>query len=198
MTTLITPPRNEEPMSVIDLDPQIADACLEDRQSTETEAEPSPVFKGHDYSRQQPAWHVMVISLFTFSLYLPYWFYKTWRDLKKFGQDPETLLNPTIEKYSRCRPWARALTVVVPVFNFLYIATLFRDIALLIPDEKSSARTNSMHAGMFLALAMTAFWFLGRAEGPGFLLFNLVAVPVAVAQHWLNKYWASVETNIKT
>lgn len=34
-------------------------------------------------SRQQPAWHVIVLGIFTCSLYIAYWAYKTWRDLKR-------------------------------------------------------------------------------------------------------------------
>jgi len=34
-------------------------------------------------SLQQPPWHVFVLGFFSFAAYIPYWGYKTWRDLKR-------------------------------------------------------------------------------------------------------------------
>ncbi|MBX3136730.1 DUF4234 domain-containing protein [Candidatus Obscuribacterales bacterium] len=43
----------------------------------ETESAPQ-----HVKSMQQPAWHVVLLSVFSLSLYLVYWFFKTAKDLK--------------------------------------------------------------------------------------------------------------------
>jgi len=145
------------------------------------------------YSLAQPVWHVLVMSLFTFAAYLPYWFYKTWRDLRSQARQ-DSSAPETLAKFAACRPILRAITVVIPVFNLLAIASLFRDIALLYPDQDSPVRSGSMQIGLVFALLMTAFWFLGRADGPCFLLFNLVAVPVAAAQYLLNRFWRSRES----
>lgn len=56
--------------------------------TTKTEMKDSESAGSAELTRQtpdsirQPAWHVAVLGLFSFGLYLVYWFYKTWRDLR--------------------------------------------------------------------------------------------------------------------
>ncbi|MBX9686065.1 MAG: hypothetical protein K2X27_05155 [Candidatus Obscuribacterales bacterium] len=44
-------------------------------------ANPKGEFVELKMSLKQPAWHVMVLGIFTFKLYFIYWAYKNWRDL---------------------------------------------------------------------------------------------------------------------
>lgn len=52
------------------------------KNTSQTSAEGMPIELAVD-SRQQPAWHVVVLGIFTCGWYLPWWAYKTYRDLKR-------------------------------------------------------------------------------------------------------------------
>lgn len=148
-------------------------------------------------SRQKPVWQLIVITFVTLTLNVPFWIYKTCSVLKKHAREaannPDIQVSESIAKYANSRPWLNGLITTIPVVNFFVVATLFRDIASAIPDEENFARKNSTFAGLALALAMASIWMLGRLDGPAFLSFTLVSVPMAIAQSWLNSYWSKVE-----
>jgi hypothetical protein len=148
-------------------------------------------------SRKRPLWHVIVNTFATLTLNVPFWIYKTCSVLKKHARDaannPDIAVSESIAKYANARPWLSGLISILPVVNFFVIANLFRDIAAAVPDEEYFARKNPTFAGLALTLAMACFWMLGRLEGPAFLLFTLVGIPLAIAQSWLNTYWDVVE-----
>lgn len=148
-------------------------------------------------SRKRPVWHVIVITFATLTLNVPFWIYKTCKVLKKHASDaannPDIAVSESIARYANSRPWLNGLISILPVVNFFVIATLFRDIAAAVPNEEYLARKNPTFAGLALTLAMACLWMLGRLEGPAFLLFTLVGIPLAIAQSWLNTYWDKVE-----
>lgn len=148
-------------------------------------------------SRKRPVWHVIVITFATLTLNVPFWIYKTCKVLKNHARgaanNPDIAVAESIAKYANCRPWLNGLISILPVVNCFVIATLFRDIAAAIPNEEYYARKNPTFAGLSLTLAMACIWMLGRLEGPAFLLFTLVSIPLAIAQSWLNTYWDKVE-----
>ena len=81
-------------------------------------------------SLRQPVWHVAVLGIFSFGLYLIYWFYKTWRDLKhraliivspnpdKAETCPEASEEEkrVLEGYANVRPWLRSMAFFLPLF----------------------------------------------------------------------------------
>jgi|GEM_PF-1446006 hypothetical protein len=148
-------------------------------------------------SRKKPVWHVIVITFATLTLNVPFWIYKTCKVLKNHARsaanNPDIAVSESIAKYANCRPWLNGLISVLPIANFFVIATLFRDIAAAVPNDEYFARKNPTFAGLALTLAMACLWMLGRLEGPAFLLFTLVSIPLAIAQSWLNTYWDKVE-----
>jgi len=56
---------------------------------TSTDTEPTP-----PKSKRQPAWHIVLLSVFTLSLYEIVWFYKTVRDLKQHALDSDKPAEP--------------------------------------------------------------------------------------------------------
>jgi len=165
-------------------------------------------------SHQQPVWHVVILGALTGSAYLVYWAYKTWKLLKNEAADPDkrnqysalslfTKINPGLRTVALLAP---ALIGVIPfVDKFLktlvgdaiviyVLATLMVGIASLVPDENSFARKHALIAcGLVLGAGLL---ISGLAYLPGSLyLISLLsgAVPCAIMQHWLNKYWKSVE-----
>ncbi len=173
-------------------------------------------------SLRQPVWHIIVLSVFSLSLYLIYWYYKTVRDLKGYaklvGSDgaPTADRLDVISKYTKARPFLASILLVAPTalaplfLSFVpepamkaalpliplvvlgFFAFLFRDIAALGVDE-SLLRRNPSYAAFALAVAMAMLWVLHKSGGALYLLFTLVAIPPAIAQHWLNHYWQRVE-----
>ena len=172
-------------------------------------------------SVRQPAWHVAVIGVFTFGIYLVYWFYKTWRDLRNHSREIEgtdSEVKEAIGHYSTVRPWVRTLSFFLPLFfiplcftplkeavefslHIAYpvlmvflVASLFKDIARLIPNQDSIIKKNAISTGLLLTLCMAFFLVLAGARDFVYLGYLLVVIPPAFAQHWLNEYWLSIET----
>jgi hypothetical protein len=185
-----------------------AEAPTQAEVPTQTEVMPAetPGQHAENYvrSRKQAAWHVIVVTFFTLTLYVPFWIYKTCALLKKYARQTKASSttgqaqqcfshDDALTKYANARPWLSALLSIVPVINCFVIANLFRDIATAIPNSENFARKNPTFAGLTLTLAMACLWMLGKQDGPAFLLFTLVGVPVAIAQGWLNLYWDRLE-----
>lgn len=199
-----------------------------------TTKEKAEITKETKNSIRQPAWHVLVLGYFTFGIYLFYWFYKTWRDLKAFaikmaanGNDKAEKENSSskeyqhevIAKYANIRPWLRTLSFFLPLLlsPLLYFtplkdiglditrgawlllcgflaATLFKDIASLIPNEDSWARINAVRASFVLTLCIPMCLVFCILDNFCYLLYLLVTIPIAVVQHWLNQFYESQET----
>lgn len=181
-----------------------------------------------EMSRQQPAWHIVVLSMLTFSTYLIYWFYKTVKELKGraetaygSGATPGPNCEGALGKYRGANPSlstlllfaptliglfffplvvlkivsqeaASVVGILVPLVTLGFFAILYHDIATL-GKEGSMLKANPSFPAFCLAVAMVFFWNLFKLPGAFYLLFTLVSVPAAIAQHWLNDYWVRVE-----
>jgi hypothetical protein len=146
-------------------------------------------------SKQQPVWHVIVLGALTCAVpYVIYWSYKNWRDLKnEASQYPDMDGTEPLSVFARINPALRAAGLLVPILQIYLLAVLVLGIANLDPDKTSFASRRPLVAcgvvmGSFLLL-------LNFAHLPGgfFLLSCLSPIPLAFAQHWLNRYWATVE-----
>lgn len=182
--------------------------------------------------RQQP-WHVVLLSVFTFGLYLFFWFYKTVRDLKTRSVNVVddngkeiALAEPALARYVRISPLLALVSLIAitilgllaplflvalprPVFEDLLptvkglmpfiplimlasFAVVYHDIAKLSADD-TLMKKNPTFAAFSLAVAMAMLWGLFKLPGAFYLMYTLVSVPAAIAQHWLNQYWQRVE-----
>ena len=184
-----------------------------------TTKEKTEITKETKDSIRQPVWHVMVLGFFSFGLYLIYWFYKTWRDLRNQARDndPE---NPVLKDYPGIRPWFRTLVFFIPVISIplyltpfaeaavkttqtvwvlvlgLIVANLFKDIASLIPDESSWARINSVRASFVLSISIAMCLVFCTLDNICYLLYLLVVIPIGIVQHWLNQYYEASEKEV--
>jgi hypothetical protein len=185
-------------------------------------------------SLRQPAWHVVLLSIFTLSLYLVYWFHKTVRDLKSRATPPVSSNNeepnknsdhqtisvdyfgePLLARYRKLNPFwvtvalltptalgplvmlmplaaGKALGPVVPLLTLTFFAVLYYDIARLARDG-TLLKNNPTFPAFCLVVSMAMLWGLVKLPSVYYLLFTLVSVPPAIAQHWLNDYWQRVE-----
>lgn len=188
----------------------------------------NPTAEFVEMSSSQPAWHVVVLSMLTFSTYLVYWFYKTVKALKSraeaaygSGATPGPNCEGALGKYKNANPslttlllfaptlfglffypllvlkvvsaeQASVVGLLIPLVTLGFFALLYHDIATL-GKEGSMLKANPSFPAFVLVVAMVFFWNLTKLPEPFFLLFTLVAIPPAIAQHWLNDYWTRVE-----
>lgn len=154
-----------------------------------------------------------MLSAFSCSIYLLFWAYRTWRDLKLESASEERVAkHPALETFKTVNPWLNTLGLLAPVFistiiilpevvrfaaATLIVVYLFSNlvygVARLNPDAESFSRkqpaicTGIVVAGFILLMASVhlpgAFWLTSLLAG----------VPLAFVQQWLNNYWKSVE-----
>lgn len=87
----------------------------------------------------------------------------------------------------------RTLGVLIPyVNNYLYL-TLALGIARLLPDASSWPSKHPLAAACFIVGASIAFDLLAFLGGAWYLLSFISVIPLAIVQHWLNKYWDARE-----
>ncbi len=150
-------------------------------------------------SLQQPTWHVVVLTALTFTSYIPYWLYKTCRDLRSYARaraSEGAQQLPELTKYESIPAFLWGLSVVVPFLNLVALTIVFRDIAIITANDSGSGNEqNPVFSALVLTLSAMAIWVLGRVDNPLFLLFTLTGIPVAFAQNWLNQLWKSVEAS---
>jgi hypothetical protein len=157
---------------------------------------------------------VVVLGSLTFFVYLIYWAFKTWRLLKNEAADENRLeAHPALSLFKNVSPGLRTLALVSPlligaipfiapflkalvsdVILIWILGTLAVGLAALVPDEKSFAKKHPLlSCGLILGFG---FIMAGTAKQNN-ALFLIAPVGAAVAcafmQHWLNKYWATVE-----
>lgn len=103
-------------------------------------------------------------------------------------------LRDTLYSFSRMSPFLRGIGVLVPILNIYLLCTLVIGICNLVPNEEAYPRQKPLIATGCVLAAFLGILALGRLPGESFM-FSLVAlIPIAVAQDWLNKYWAHVES----
>ncbi len=139
-----------------------------------------------EFSHRQPPWHVLVLGTFTLLAYLPFWFYKTLKALKKEG----VLENPVLKKLPSA---LLAFTMIIPIINIFTAASVFNESLNLNPDQNYPLKRNVGLASLILAMFMSLLFPLSKGEGPQVLLFVLGVLPVALCQQWLNAYWSTKE-----
>lgn len=186
-----------------------------DTATPEAESEAAP----HVKSMQQPAWHVVLLSVFSLSLYLVFWFYKTVRDLKNRAAETkgDSPAEPSLKNFLKINPFwltvallaptalgpmltiipmpaatARAIAPLVPLITLGFFAYIFHNIAKLAKDG-SLLKNNPTFPAFCLVVGMAMLWTLVKLPSYFMLCFTLASIPVAIAQHWLNDYWKRVE-----
>lgn len=86
-------------------------------------------------------------------------------------------------------PFAMGIPLLEAVFAF----SLFRDAARLYPRLLSLSHRQPNLAASILTVCMFAFLSLSALPGELYLLYLAGCIPLAIAQHWLNQFWQSVE-----
>ncbi len=194
--------------------------------SISRESESTPTTVNVPDSRQQPAWHVIVLGVFaTPPIYVAYWGYKTLRDLKRESIEvngpiddpraqaagikpakpaplpprncevkPDQHLKDSLATFGALSPFLRGLGMLIPLFNVYPLTTLIIGVTKLVPDESSYPRKHPLIATGCVLGAFLALVALARLPGLLWMPSLLGLIPIAVAQHWLNKYWAHVES----
>jgi uncharacterized BrkB/YihY/UPF0761 family membrane protein len=155
-------------------------------------------------SRIQPVWHVIVLNVLTVCLYLPVWFYITAHQLARRydgaenpGHEPLTQLTLTeknsLELTKRIPPLMWALGMPIPFINIILGIFFFKMIAELYPERSSFISRQPLLIGSAVTVSMIALMCLGKLPNNYYLLYVTACLPAAISQHWLNKYWHSVE-----
>ena len=126
-----------------------------------------------------PSRVVFTLVLLTFSLYSVYWFFETWREIKR--QDGDARKNPT----------GHALSTMIPVYGLYRVYLHMRTIVQLV---RSSGGHTTLQPGNVVIALMIASVFLGCSGLPhlGWLLIVGTAIVggiVAWAQVALNQAW---------
>ena len=167
----------------------------------ETPAQPADLIQ---YSRQQPPWHVFVLSIFTLSVYNVYWFFKCVSQLhdtagpgeqsdKKIKAAGQAKDNPIY--FCQGHPFFSTFLFFIPVANMIVGMQFFALVGELLPDKENFWHKNSMLCGFCLALAFGALLLFSRLPEPYSLLYLLSALPLALVQGGLNRHWQVVEKN---
>jgi len=155
-------------------------------------------------SRIQPVWHVIVLNVLTVGVYLLVWFYVTAHHLaRRYDgvENPDTgPLKPaspeetnSLELTKRIPPICWAFGMPIPFINIILGIFFFKMFAELYPDRTSFIHKQPMLMGSAITLAMIALMCLYRLPENYYLFYVTACIPVAVAQHWLNKYCQSIE-----
>lgn len=142
---------------------------------------------------QQPAWHLIVLSILTCSAYPIYWFYKTWRDLKAEAQSARAQTNSTLAQFVDISPMLRTIGLFIPFFHIYIAVTLVKGIAEINPkDNAFSSKHPLVSSGLVLGFII-ALVCLCKLPGTLYMLSFAAVIPLAFVQSWLNNYWKSVE-----
>jgi len=138
------------------------------------------------YSKQQPAWHVFVLSVLTLSVYNFYWFFRNLQELQ----------SENVEKPRFCQkhPYFSTFLFFIPVVNMIIAMEFFAAVGDLLPDQTSFWHKNNLLSAFALALSFGATFLFSMLSPPYFLLFLLNCLPLSFAQHGLNKHWHKVES----
>lgn len=157
---------------------------------------------------RQPVWHVLVLSITTLTAYIFYWCYKTWRDLAlHFHQStPEhealsdcgAWLGPKrLASFQHVSPGLRTVVMFIPYANDYLFFTLALGIAQRVPNLQSFPCQHPMLCAVGLSMVHFLAAFFAFFPEPWVMLYVLAALPAALLQHWLNKFWAAVHPDKK-
>jgi hypothetical protein len=140
------------------------------------------------YSRRQPAWHLVVLSVFTFGVYNYYWFYKNLMVLHELPPDGKG------EYFCIKHPAFSSFLFFLPIVDM--IMQFFALIGAIAPNKQSLFHNHATTCGFLLALAFGALVLLGLLPEPYHLFYLASCLPLALAQRGLNNYWQANEKAI--
>ena len=142
------------------------------------------------YSKRQPAWHVVTLSILTLSIYNVYWFYK---NLSLLNESP-----PTGQSNRLCcaHPFFSTMLFLVPVVNLIIALQFFAVVCEIYPQPESVWRKNSLFCAFALALTFGALFLFGVRPAPYHFLYLACCVPLALVQSLFNKYWQAQEAGL--
>ncbi|HSD58389.1 MAG TPA: hypothetical protein VLB04_09425 [Methanotrichaceae archaeon] len=131
------------------------------------------------FSNVQPAWRLVVLSVFTLGIYEIYWFYRNWEQLKA-------------HKNLDLSPRWRTVGLFVPLVGIIFILQQFQDIRNF---SREVGIAKSFSPGWILAayVLLTAFQ---RLPEPYSCAYLLAVLPLAVVQDVLNAYWTKEQPGL--
>lgn len=132
------------------------------------------------FSNVQPVWHFVLLSLFTFSLYQFYWFYRSWKQLRLHeGWD--------------ISPGWRTVGLFIPIVNLIIIYGLLKHIR----DFAEAAESGRLFSAGWIMFGWTIINALSYLPDPFWLLAFLSIWPLGVVQGALNSYWEKKQPELK-
>ncbi len=173
---------------------------------------------GQQESIQQPAWHVVILSIFTFGAYNMYWLWRSLRTLRDRSEalkiqleqskndptqtEPDLRLLGRLEKagtlqayfaFAEARPVLTTALFAIPVVNLLVLLGFANAVAGLWPDGKSIVRKKSKLIAFLVALLFGSLTLLFLLKEPYQLLYLSSSMALFIVQVWLNRHWKLVE-----
>lgn len=173
--------------------------------ATEKPSSPTQTTEFVRESKRQPVWHVFVLHILTLSAYSLVWYYKNVRDIHEFAKEAaqdtagtrSEQFGAVIKRYEKTQPFLRSAGLVVPLLQLYLVGQFFKDCAELYPVKESFVSQKSLLSGIILTVLMVGLFWLYKLPGAFFLLFLLSAIPMAIAQSWINAFWSAVEEKEK-
>ncbi|PKP59405.1 MAG: hypothetical protein CVT89_01320 [Candidatus Altiarchaeales archaeon HGW-Altiarchaeales-2] len=147
-------------------------------QSTDTRSQQPPL---QEFSNAQPIWHLVLLSIATFSFYEIYWFYRNWKHLKAHvGLD--------------ISPGWRTVGLFVPLVGLVLEYDQFNDIRKYARNAGCMA---DYSPGLLLSIVIICNVIALHAPDPYWLIGFLGVLPLTVVQAVLNSYWEKEQQEFK-
>lgn len=168
-------------------------------------------------SQQIPAWHVGVLSVFTFSIYNLFWLFINLNRLKGLAVELSQAREndaPHVETARTALRLKEAGTLdsllsfanvpvavytvlfAIPVVNLIALMSCAARFVRLIPGGQTSKLAGQATlVGFFLALSYGALSLLYKLPSGFFLLYLSNCLPLILMQTWINRHWKVVEAN---
>ena len=124
------------------------------------------------HSCYEPIWHLVVLYVATFGMYLLFWFYRSCRRLKEHSG-------------WEISPGWRTAGLFVPLFGIYFLFDLFRTTR----DYAAAAGVTALYSPTGLTGALIVLGIMCRLPDPGWVLGLLAVIPVASVQRTANEYW---------
>lgn len=155
-------------------------------------------------SNRQPIWHVVVLNVLSFFAYSFIWMYKNWHALSKRAKAPETDSEfqqaasadetKALKLAKRIHPIVITLALLVQTLQAVPFLLIFKAAAELADDQNSFKHKHPWITAIALLALLTACLKMSALPGAFRLLYLTAALPLAIAQFWLNSYWSRVES----
>ena len=137
------------------------------------------ISRSRRYSRSQPVWHLVLLSIATFGIYEIYWFYRNWRDLKD-------------HKRLAISPGWKTAGLFVPVYGLILA---YRQLKEIKEGAAQGGVIRLYDPGSILAawIILNALW---KLPDPAWMLSFLSIWPLAIVQRTLNAFWQKEEDGL--